>query len=115
MNNMTNTNKNNIITAPKDKGFKIFRGECLKFPEKSGFKIGKSVPTSKRNDSYSTDRKVAEEFACMGKKYYKDCTPIIINVVANKIRKHPDYYYFEKEVQIIGKNKVKDIEKLNCD
>ncbi len=112
---MTKTSKNDTLIAPKGKGFRIFRGECLQFPEKSGFKVGKSVPISRRNYSYSTDRKVAEEFACMGKKYYKNCTPIIINVVANKIRKHPDYYYFEKEVQITGKNKEKDIEKIKCE
>ncbi len=104
--------KNDTLIAPKEKGFRIYRGECLKFPDKSGFKMGKSVPTSRMKDSYTTDREIAKEFACMGKKYYKDCTPIIINIIVNKIRKHPDYYYFEKEVSIEGKNRVKEIETI---
>lgn len=102
--------QNDIIKFPEGKGTRIYRGECLKFPNKSGFKVGKSVPISRRKYPYTTDREIAKEFACMGKKYYKDCTPIIINVVANKIKKNKDYYYFEKEVSIEGKNKVKNIE-----
>lgn len=103
-----------IYEFPEGKGLIVYRGECVQSPKRAGYKVGNELSNNLRNQPFTTNKKVAEEFACMGKERWKYCDSFIIHVVANKIKTSSDYRWFEQEVAVIGKNKVKEIEKVKC-
>ena len=103
-----------IMTAPKDKGFSVFRGDTARLENDkikgNLYEIGKSLrPSIER--SWTTSYVKAKEFACY---YAKDTehpiVPIIYHGVTYKLKKG-FFWDSEREVYILkDKSRLKKIE-----
>lgn len=103
-----------IMTAPKGKGFTIFRGDTARLEngkiKGTFYDIGKSLRPS-IGRSWTTSYKKAKEFACQyaeGTKY--PTVPIIYHGVSHKLRKGL-FWDSEREVYIVkDKSRLRNIE-----
>lgn len=110
--------KEEILVAPKGKGFKVFRGDAATKTNdniRTLYDIGKPLrPSIVR--SWTTSHKIAKRFACE----YVDSreervTPIIYHGLTNKMKKGL-FWDSEREVYILrGKSKLKEIEIVKLD
>ena len=108
-------NKNDqIMIAPKGKGFTIFRGDTARLENDkikgTLYEIGKSLRPS-IGRSWTTSHKKAKEFACQYAEYTQYPTvPIIYHGVTGKLKKGL-FWDSEREVHIMkDKSRLKNIE-----
>ena len=103
-----------ILTAPKGKGFTIFRGDTaiLENGKIKGtlYEINKSLRPS-IGRSWTTSHKKAKEFACQyAKGTESPIVPMIYHGIAHKLKKGL-FWDSEREVHIIkDKSRLKNIE-----
>lgn len=106
--------KEEILIAPKGKGFKVFRGDAVTKTKSNSLRtlydIGKPLrPSIVR--SWTTSHKIAKRFACEyidGRE--ERVAPIIYHGLTNKMKKGL-FWDSEREVYILrGKSKLKEIE-----
>ena len=103
--------ENETMTAPRGKGFTVFRGDTARFENNkikgTLYEIGKSLRPS-IGRSWTTSHKKAKEFACQYAQNTQPPTvPIIYRGVANKLKRGL-FWDSEREVYI-----VKDTSRLN--
>lgn len=103
-----------IMIAPKGKGFIIFRGDTARIEngkiKGTLYEIGKSLRPS-IGRSWTTSHKKAKEFACFyAKDSRPDMVPIIYHGVSGKLKKGL-FWDSEREVHIVkDKSVLKKIE-----
>lgn len=111
---MNNVTDDEIMIAPKGKGFTVFRGDTARLEDGkimgTLYDMGKSLRPS-IGRSWTTSYKKAKEFACI---YAKDTQspviPIIYHGVSHKLRKGL-FWDSEREVHIVkDKSRLNDIE-----
>ncbi len=106
--------KDNMIVAPKGKGFTIFRGDTARLENGkirgTLYDIGKSLRPS-IGRSWTTSYKKAKEFACIYAKDTKSpVIPIIYHGISHKLKKG-FFWDSEREVHIVkDMSKLKNIE-----
>jgi len=109
---MSRISEGTILTAPKGKGFHIYRG-TVGFKTSKGvstqYKIGKGLKPMRR-ESWTTSYDIAKTFATEISEHYGGIeagyVPIVYHALCRRIEK-PKYYDFEKEVfPLRGKSKV---------
>lgn len=93
-----------IMIAPKGKGFTIFRGDTARIENGKIkgilYEIGKSLRPS-IGRSWTTSHKKAKEFACFyAKDSRPDMVPIIYHGVSGKLKKGL-FWDSEREVHIV--------------
>jgi hypothetical protein len=104
-----------IMTAPKGKGFTVFRGDTARFENgkiiTSLYDIGKSLRPS-IGRSWTTSHDQAKEFACEYAEVTENpnIVPIIYHGISRKLKKGL-FWDLEKEVHILrDKSILRDIE-----
>ena len=111
-----------IMTAPRGKGFVIYRGDAgtikkglLRGP--FGYKVGSLIPFRGMPVSWSVSKKVAIEFAYGITEHYNQgrgdgqYVPILMKAIIHKLEVSPNFWEMEWEVfPIKSKSKIVSIE-----
>lgn len=103
-----------IMIAPKNKGFTIFRGDTARLEngkiKGTLYEMNKSLRPS-IGRSWTTSHKKAKEFACFYAKYARpNIVPVIFHGISHKLKKGL-FWDLEREVHILkDKSILKNIE-----